>query len=466
MVVFIRIPSWWGRSAAHPENVMSPLDIGYAVSLLARAGVPAEIIDVEATNASYEDVLAVLRRVRPTHVFLHAITPAVPDALRLARFARESLPSVRKVVLVGQHATVSPETVLGADSPLDLCLRGEFEEDAARVVLAPNAEPSCAAFFDGHAVRKVGGVREVQDLDALPFPAHARFRGSGYRVFHPTGVRRRWRWGFLMSSRGCPFKCLYCSPTLRNSFGKKYRVRSTESVIEELRVLGSLGFTIVHFKDDIFTLDKERIAALCDALLSRGMRVNWTAQTRPDTVDRPLLELMKRAGCGTLGFGVETGSERMIERLCKGNRVDDVRNAFRWAREVGIRTVGFFILGSPGETERDVAATRALMLEIRPHIIQVSFFTPYPGAPAYDESLASRYEMKDYSHYNHLINLSAIPDDRLRALQKSFYVEFLTKTGFVRDYVASEWLPAILNADRFLPFVKLSARFLVGKHHP
>jgi radical SAM superfamily enzyme YgiQ (UPF0313 family) len=243
-------------------------------------------------------------------------------------------------------------------------------------------------------------------------------------------------------------------------------VRSTESVIEELRVLGSLGFTIVHFKDDIFTLDKERIAALCDALLSRGMRVNWTAQTRPDTVDRPLLELMKRAGCRTLGFGVETGSERMIERLCKGNRVDDVRNAFRWAREVGIRTVGFFILGSPGETERDVAATRALMLEIRPHIIQVSFFTPYPGAPAYDESLASRYEMKDYSHYNHLINLSAIPDDRLRALQKSFYVEFLTKTGFVRDYVASEWLPAILNADRFLPFVKLSARFLVGKHHP
>jgi radical SAM superfamily enzyme YgiQ (UPF0313 family) len=462
MVVFIRIPSWWGRRAAHPENVMSPLDIGYAVALLARRGITAEIIDVEASNVSYERVQELLRVLRPSHVFLHAITPAVPDALRLAQFAQDELRSVRKVVLIGQHATVLPETVLGAESPIDLCLRGEFEQDAERVALG--AEPSSAAYYEDGAVQTVGGTCETEDLDALPFPAHERFRSRRYRVFHPTGVRRRWRWGFLMSSRGCPFQCIYCSPTLRNSYGKKYRVRSTESVIEELELLGSLGFTIVHFKDDIFTLNKERIVALCEAMLSRKMRVSWTAQTRPDTVDRPLLELMQRAGCRTLGFGVETGSERMIERLCKGNQLDDVHNAFQWAREVGIRTVGFFILGSPGETEEDVAATRALMRRIRPNIIQVSFFTPYPGAPTYDEALSSRFDMRDFSHYNSLINLSAISDERLRALQRAFYLDFLTKTGFVRDYVGSEWLPALINADQFLPFLKLSGKFLFGRH--
>ena len=460
MVVFIRIPSWWGRRAAHPENVMSPLDIGYAAALLARAGVPSEIIDVEATNAPYEDVQRQLRRLRPTHLFLHAITPAVPDALKLARFAKNELPSIRTVVLVGQHATVLPETVLGPDSPFDLCLRGEFEQDAAELVLAPREKPSCSAFFDDDGAWKVGAIREIEDLDALPFPAHERFRSNKYRVFHPTGVRRRWRWGFLMSSRGCPFQCVYCSPTLRNSFGKKYRMRSTESVIAELELLGSLGFTVLHFKDDIFTLNRERIAALCEAMLARNLRVNWTAQTRPDTVDRPLLELMKRAGCRTLGFGVETGSERMIEVLCKGNRVNDVHNAFRWARQSGIRTVGFFILGSPGETEEDVAATRALMLAVRPNIIQVSFFTPYPGAPTYDKSMSSRFTMRDFSHYNRVINMSAISNRRLRQLQRTFYLEFLTKTGFIREYVASECFPALINADQFLPFLKLSAGFL------
>ena len=439
---------------------MSPLDIGYAVALLARRGIPAEIIDVEAEGGNFDDVLRRLRSLRPTHLFLHAITPAVPDAIRIARQARVELAGLRRVVLVGQHGSVAPHTVLGPDSPIDLCLRGEFEGDVVSVV-ADSDMPSSAAYFDGDSVRVGGDPTEIQDLDSLPLPVHERFRSARYRVFHPTGVTKRWRWGFVLSSRGCPHGCVYCSPTLRSSFGKTFRVRSTGSVVDEFAHLEGLGFTLVHFKDDIFTLRKDRTAALCEAMLDRGMRLPWTAQTRPDAVDRSLLTLMKRAGCRTLGFGVETGSEPMIRSLRKGNRLDDVRNAFRWAREAGIRTVGFFLLGSPGETEQDVVATHALLREIRPSMIQVAFFTPYPGSPAHDPALCDRYEMGDFSHYNRLINVSRVSDDGLRVWQRKLYLDFLTSPRFVSEYVRSEWLPALVNADRFLPFLRLSGRFLL-----
>lgn len=459
MVTFVRIPSWWNRRSAHPENVMSPLDIGYAISLLERRGVQAHLIDIEATNASPEAVRRTLLDQAPDTVVLHAITPAVPDALALARFVKDRIPSTRKVVLVGQHASVLPASVLGPASPIDLCIRGEFERKIVEVATAPDFDATGTAT----AQQVSETVLELEDLDRLPFPSHELFRSPRYRVFHPTGIRRRWKWGFILSSRGCPHSCVYCSPTLRNSFGSRYRARSFGNVVAELRHLQDLGFTVVHFKDDLFTLHKERIHELCEAILSAGLRLPWTAQTRPDAVDEPLLRAMKRAGCRTLGMGVETGSARMVQQLRKGNRIDDVRNAFRWARAAGLRTVAFFILGSPGETEADVSETYQLMREIEPSMIQVAFFTPYPGSAAWDASLSASHDPTAFSHYNAVVNLSGIPTDRLQRLQRNFYLDFLTRTGFVREYARSEWLPALINADKFLPFLKLSASFLMRR---
>lgn len=344
---------------------MSPLDIGYAVSLLARKHVHAEIVDIEASNASPDAVRQALVDRAPEIVVLHAITPAIPDALELARFVKDSVPNTRKIILVGQHASVLPTSVLGPSSPIDLCIRGEFERKIVEVATEPAFDETGTA----SRLRVSDTVLELDELDDLPFPAHELFRSPRYRVFHPTGVRRRWRWGFILSSRGCPHSCVYCSPTLRNSFGARYRTRSAANIVAEMQYLEELGFTIVHFKDDIFTLRKDRIHELCEAILSSGLQLPWTAQTRPDAVDEPLLRAMKRAGCRTLGMGVETGSPRMIKQLHKGNQVQDVRNAFRWARRADLRTVAFFILGSPGETEEDVSETWRLMREIEPSMI-------------------------------------------------------------------------------------------------
>lgn len=459
MIVFVRVPSWWERRAAHPENVMSPLDIGYAVALLARHGIPARIIDLEAEADSFEILMKRLREHQPSVLFLHAITPGIPHALRIARYARDHFASLQKIVLIGQHASVDPHSILDDNSPIDLCLRGEFEADVVSVV-TESTPPSSAAYRHQGQIHVGGGPTEIRNLDDLPWPVHERFRSRRYRVFHPTGVHKRWRWGFILSSRGCPHRCIYCSPTLRNSYGKTYRVRSTIDVVDELAYLDALGFTIIHFKDDIFTLSRDRTASLCEAILSRGLRLRWTAQTRPDAVDLPLLTLMKRAGCMTLGLGVESGSERMVRTLQKGNRVQDARNAFRWARQVGIRTVGFFLLGSPQETEQDILATHALMRELRPNMIQVAFFTPYPGAPVHESVRERHLEPQAFSHYNRLINLSQVSDEALRSWQRKLYWDFLMNRRFIAEYLRFETIPALVNLDQFLPFLRLSAKFL------
>ncbi len=462
---FIRLPSWWGRRAAHPENVMVPLDVAYAAAVLMGAGHGVEVLDVEASGASADEVLAALDRRPPDRVVLQLVTPAVPRGLVLARKIKDRFPGAQ-VVAVGQHATVLPATLLEPGSGVDLCLRGEYEQKLLEVVEAPEPGQAGLALPGDDGPRVDPTVLCVDDLDALPLPAHHLFASPRYRVFHPTGVRRRWRWGFVLSSRGCPHGCVYCSPTLRNSYGSRLRLRSVDGVLEELRQLAALGCTLVHFKDDVFTQRRDHVEGICEALLSCGLRVFWTAQTRPDLVDDRLLRLMKRAGCVTLGFGVESGSPRVLERLGKGLDPDAARRAFPAARRAGLLTVGFFMLGNPGETEADIALTHRLLMDVAPDIIQVAFFTAYPGATVFDDELLGRLSWEEFSHYNAPMSFSEVSDARLRWWQRKMYLDFIFRTGFLPRYLRAQAVPSLLNPGKVAELARLSLRFFGKELRP
>ncbi len=460
MVVFIRVPSWLGRESAHPENVMAQLDIGYAVSLLMRRGVEARLLDIEALGWPLERIEAQLSEWQPEVLVLHAITPAIPNVMKIAHSARARLPGLKRVYAVGQHATVLPETLLAEDSPIDACVRGEYELKLTELICDedPDMEGVALRGPDGPEISDT--VLQIQDLDALPMPAQYLWMRPEYKVFHPTGVARRWRWGFLMTSRGCPYKCVYCSPTLRNSYGSGMRYRSVASVMEELLYLKSMGATLIHFRDDCFTMSKQRIHELCDLMVRHDFGLKWTAQTRPDRVDPELFRSMKRAGCATIYFGVESGSPRILEAIQKGSTVQNVENAFTWAREAGLHTVGFFMVGNPGEEEEDVRMTYDLLMKVKPDIIQVAFFTPYPGSPMFDPDLLSSHDLLNFSHYNFPFNHSNMSDEDLRKWQKKFYLDFILKSGFIGRYIKHQTVPNLVNIEKVLDFFQLSARAL------
>ncbi len=463
MVVFVRVPSWVEQRAAHPENVMAQLDLGYAISVLNRQGVTCELLDVEAEGGDLDRARTRLARLQPRVLVLHAITPAIPAALSLARWARERLPSLEQIIAVGQHATVLPETLLEEGSPVDVCLRGEYELQLARVVQDPGFQGAGVARRAAAGLVVDPTVLEIEDLDALPMPAHHLFVGPRYKVFHPTGVARRWRWGFVMSSRGCPFGCVYCSPTLRGSYGTRLRVRSTEGVLRELDYLRSLGATLVQFRDDVFTLDRGRTLDLCREMTRRRMPLRWTAQTRPDLVDPELLQAMRRAGCASIYFGVESGSWRSLQTLNKASTPQDARRAFAWARQARLFTVAFFMLGNPDETEAEIRQTYDLMMELRPDMIQVAFFTPYPGAPVFDRDLLRAYPLKSFSHYNFPINPSRVDEQRLRAWQRRFYLDFILRSGFLWRYLRHQSLPGLINPEKVLELARLGAHALLRR---
>ncbi len=464
-VALVRMASWLELKAHHPENVMAPLELAYVASLLERDGVPWTLIDTELGRHSKQRLLAELEAAAPRLVAVHGISSVAPLMLELARELRRRLPDCL-LLAVGQHASVEPASLLGPDA-YHACTVGEYEETVAELADGlPGGDPTGVPGLmlpgaEGQPPRPTATRPLRRDLDALPFPVHHALRDPGYRVYHPVRRVRRIRWGFVLASRGCPYPCTYCSPTLRNSYGTAYRHRSPASVLAEVQQLRELGFTVLHFKDDVFSFDREHTMGLCEALATQRRPLPFTVQTRVDHVDPELFRAMRRAGCTTVSFGIESGSQAVVDRLRKGTTIAQARAAFRGAREAGLLRVGFFLLGSPGETEDDMASTLALAKELDPDILQVAFLTPYPGSALWERIPPQhRPGFSDLSHYNSSLNSSDIDPERLRHWQRRFYREIALRPRFLARYAWIRRSELLWNPDRELHFVREALRFL------
>ena len=467
-VLIVRVASWAEIEKAHPENVMAPIKLGYAVSMLEERGHHVTLIDGETGAYARDDVIRTLRTMRPDVVVLHGITTGVPQIVRLGHSVREMLPEAL-VVASGQHATARPDDFLYDGSPFHACPLYEYEEVIADLVEGWSRgdlrSVHGAALPDGEGGWFKTEARPLrEDLDSLPYPRHELFMRDEYQVFHPTDVTSRRRWGFLMASRGCPYPCLYCSPTLRNSYGRKMRYRSAANIVGEMELLVRLGATVLHFKDDIFTVNRAHVMGLCEEIGRRGLKVSWTVQTRADCVDVELLKAMRGAGCCTVSFGIESGSQRILEVLRKRETVQDALDAARAAREAGLLMVNFYLLGNPTETLEDMQATLDLAKQLDPDLLQVGFFTPYPGSPYYQETFESQggdYSPDEFSHYNNIINLSDVPADELKGFQKRFYREMIFRPAFLVRFARNRLRGLHNNLIHELRFARLSARFLL-----
>lgn len=467
-VLIVRLASWADIDKAHPENVMAPIKLGYAVSLLQQRGHQVTLMDTETGTYTRDDMMRTLRTMRPDVVVLHGITTAVPSIIRTARVVRDMLPD-SLVIASGQHATARPQDYLYEGSPFHAASQYEYEEPLADLVEAWSlgdltVVPGIALPDERGGFYRTRPRPLREDLDSLPLPRHELFVRPEYTVFHPTDVTSRRRWGFIMSSRGCPYPCLYCSPTLRNSYGRKMRYRSAQSVVDEMEYLVRLGVTVLHFKDDIFTINHERVMALCEEILRRELVVSWTVQTRADCVSAELLKMMRRAGCCTVSYGIESGSPRILEILRKRESVEDSIRASRQTREAGMFLVNFYLLANPGETLADMEMTLDLAKTLDPDLLQVGFFTPYPGSPYYEEVFHEQDNLApdEFSHYNRIINLSDVPTPELKAFQKRFYREVILRPRFAARFTRNRLRGLPNNLGQELRFFSLSARFLLS----
>lgn len=365
-----------------------PLGLGYLAAVLRENGHQVGIYDAAVEDESLEDVV---RRGGYEMIGITAVTPLIVDAWNMAREAKR-LGLI--TVLGGPHLTLMPEESISEAHPeVDYVIKGEAEESIVELVEALEGRGALEAVH-GLYRRRNGEVvinppaGLIMNLDSIPYPAHDLYKIQRYTNLQPLtdGLDKNARAYTIMTSRGCPYKCTYCSKPIT---GDTWRARSIDNVIGEWRwLVHDLKATEIGMTDDIWNLKLPRAKELCRRLIAEGLNtVPWVTVhgMKVNHTDPELFQLMKQAGCKRVGFGVESGDPTILRNVIKKSQtLDMVRNAFRWAREAGLQTMGFFIFGMPHETEETMEKTIRFALELDPDLANFMLATPYPGTEMYD----------------------------------------------------------------------------------
>ncbi len=457
--LLVRPPSILGRigrqNLQHPTNI-----VGLASELIAR-GHAARVLDLEVAPGGLDELDRVLREWDPDLVGVSVVTPHVPGAAALLARVRGQRP---RAVLVagGPHATALPEDLLDEIPPLDAICVGEGDEslpelcsliEAGALRGGVGADLSALTELPGFVVRGHGhtGWREpIGDLDALApldrslldWDAYTRL--SGHKgVASPGVIRKGIRATQVHLSRGCYARCVFCSTNA--VWGERARPgirrRSVGAVLEEIdRLAGDHGINHLNFEDDIFPPTLTYLEELGQALVGRGF--TWSCNARVDGLRREHFELMAASGCRKIDFGVESGSERILELNKKLVTRDRVVTVFAEAKRVGILRTAYLMLGSHvDETPDEVEQTWALAKEIDPDFATFTVACPYPGTElwtvcnerGYLERLPSgRPDWKRYGYYPGLPpwRFTHFSPEQMLATQQRFLRRFYLNPRF------------------------------------
>lgn len=360
-----------------------PLPLLYVATTLREEGIDATLLDAAGERRSLEEV----RRLVGDYdlVVMNTATVAFDEDASFLNALKAVHPHLR-TVMFGTHVTFMPESSLARPGVDVIVLRGDHE------FIIRDLVREMAKGGDGwQHVRGIGFLRDgsvvineaypfIRDLDVIPIPDRTLLP-KGVEYYNP--IVKRIPATTALTSRGCPAKCTYCcAPTF---YGTRYRYRSPESVVKELEVLQDMGYREVFYRDEVFTLKRERVVQICKRILDRKIDMTWICSSRTDSVDKPMLELMREAGCHMIRFGVESGVQDLLDRMKKGVTVERVVQTFQWAHEVGIDTHAHMMIGVPGETRETIQRTLDFVDEIRPTTVTYGITTPYPGTPLFDD---------------------------------------------------------------------------------
>lgn len=369
--------------AVSPELLYPPIELAHVASVLEQAGHEVRILDGDAEDLNPAGCLEAAKEYAPGLSLLDSSSTSLDQDLALGRSIRAALGT--PVGVLGSQVTYTPEDIFSEEG-IDVVVRGEPEytvRDIAERVAAGRdlrGVPGTSWGPDEHGKVVHEAERDkIKDLDALPIPSRHLLKNE---LYHFPGVDGPVT--TVKSSRGCPLDCSFCGYTLAQ--GLRFRFRSPEHVLEELKDLYALGLRHVVFRDPIFTTRKDRIHAICDGILAAGMHdLEWQCETAVKTLDPPLLERMAAAGCKHISLGIESGNMEIQKKHC-GNKLSDLPGAhevFRACRRVGIETRAFCMIGFPEETPSMVDETIALVDSLDPDQVQFCAVTAYPGTPLY-----------------------------------------------------------------------------------
>jgi radical SAM superfamily enzyme YgiQ (UPF0313 family) len=388
-ILFVEAPYSYQGSGKEVVGRYFPLGLGYLASYIRQYGYSVKIFQASSDELYYEELKELLSSYDPSLAGISVMTPSYPGAVKVCNMIKSHDRNI-VTVMGGHHVSAIGEEVMEQSPNTDFGVIGEGEITFHELVQALEKDEHKYGEINGLAWRDnegnihVNEARElVKDIDIFPLPARDlvdtnRFRLHSYIDFGKKSTT-------MTTSRGCPYKCAFCSSWL--TMGARYRFRSVENIMKEIRELVADGVDHIVFEDDTMALKRDRIMAICDELIKMPNRPTWYCLTRVDTMDYELAKKFKAAGCRMVNFGIESGSPEVLKMIGKKISLDRAVEAVKACKKAGLRTQCTFIVGFPIETDKTMSMTYSIAKKINPTIAIFFPLTPYPGTKVYNEFL-------------------------------------------------------------------------------
>lgn len=427
--------SWNSLKSVHPQG--PPLGLAYIARVLEEKRFKSKILDA-SLGLSLDDIKKEIEINRPEIIGITATTPVINMAYKIAEISK-SVDKEIKVIVGGPHPTALPMECI-QNQNIDFVVSGEGEYTTLELVdhlINNKGKKSKINGIHYKANEEIYYTEKrgyVQHIDDIPMPAWHLLPMKKYK-FSPSNHKKSPS-THLLSSRGCPFGCIFCSKPVT---GKKFRAHSPERVVKEIEYLmENYNIKDVTFRDDLFTFDQDRVERICDLMMSKNLKISWSCTSRIDTISKDLLSLMKESGCWGIFFGIETGSERLMKLIKKNITLEQARNVIKWCNQFNIETKIFFILGLPTETLGESISTIDFAKSLNADYAQFSMALPYPDTEFF-RMIKSEKKIKSFdwdSFQSHPKNkIVYLPKNRTQSemlnLQRLAYRKFYFRPSYI-----------------------------------
>jgi radical SAM superfamily enzyme YgiQ (UPF0313 family) len=424
-----------------PISVYPPIELAYLAGVL-RKDNEVEILDANGLNQNFEDIKRKINKFKPEAVVFTTSPASFNYDAQIAQITKKINKEIKTFLLDSHIVPVMPKKI---------------KENFPEIDYLVGKEPLLN-------IPKLLGFKGMADLENHPLPAYDLLPLNQYSSF--TFSRKK-PFATLITSVGCPYKCNFCvigGATVDRGYGSGWKFKSPEKILKEIKYLLNKGVKSIFFFDETFTVLKQRVIDLCQMIKNEKLKFEWSCNGRIDTLDdEELIKLMKETGCWNILFGIESGSEKLLEKANKSSIIPKAERVIGYCKKNGIETSASFMLGFPEEDKKTIKETLKIAKRINPHMAQFVIVTPYPGTKLYQEIKEKGLLEEDYSFSGYdaycvdcrpVIRTENLSAEELLAAQKFLYRKFYLRPSFLIKKILE-----IKSFSQFLNILK-SVRYL------
>ena len=404
---------------------LPPTDLMYLAAIAEQCGYEAMIRDYSQGGNFEVD----LKEFQPDFLVANIATPTFQSDMIAIKLAKDINPSICTIVKGAPFLTYNTNTIY--ENPfIDYVIIGEAEFTLKEILEGvPNNEILGSCYRENFQPIKNEKRPFIENLDELPFPARHLVDNSIYR--RPDNGKVQ---AVVKVARGCPFHCFFCLATPVS--GAKVRKRSPENIVAELKeCVEKYNIRNFLFWSDIFNLDREWTLELCKKIIESGLKITWSSNTRADTMDDEMAKMMYKSGCRLVSIGVESGSQKMLDKIGKKITLDNIRNTVRILKKNKIKIYNYFVIGLPWETEETVEETIKFAIELDSNFISFYTATPLPGTKYFAYAMLNKLVEGNLdfrsAYYEPVVRSESLSKERIFELHKQAVKRFYLRPKFI-----------------------------------